>query len=57
MLWTEPSEEAGPSFNQIANLLLSRILYDFCRDQVCCDTLKEKLQKKVDSCHAQVSLN
>jgi hypothetical protein len=57
MLWTEPNEEADPSFNQLANLLISRILYDFFRDRVCCDTLKEKVQKKVDSLHAQVSLN
>lgn len=49
--WTEPQEQSGPELVMVANLIASRVFYDFCRDQYWCKAVQNKIQTKLATIH------
>jgi hypothetical protein len=49
--WNEPTETSGKELVLVANLLLSRIMYDFCRDKFWCSAVQQKVQNKLATIH------
>lgn len=49
--WNEPTETSGKELVLVANLLLSRIFYDFCRDKFWCSAVQQKVQNKLATIH------
>jgi len=49
--WTEPAESSGPELVLVANLMASRVFYDFCRDKYWCKAVQNKIQTKLATLH------
>lgn len=56
MKWTEPAESSGEELVLVANLIASRVFYDFCRDKYWCQAVKNKIQTKLATIHVSVCL-
>jgi hypothetical protein len=53
--WNQPTETSGKDLVRVANLIVSRIYYDFCRDKYWCAAVQSKIQNKLATIH--VSFN
>ncbi|KAI1722751.1 testis-expressed protein 2 [Ditylenchus destructor] len=49
--WQTPETESSQEFIVIVNLVVSRLFYDFCRDEYWVKAVKNKIQNKLASMH------
>ncbi|CAD5216744.1 unnamed protein product [Bursaphelenchus xylophilus] len=49
--WTKPEESSGKELVLVANLIASRVFYDFCRDEYWCKQVQNKIQTKLATIH------
>lgn len=49
--WNEPNGTSGKELIRVANLLVSRVFYDFCRDKYWIKAVQTKIQNKLATIH------
>ncbi|KAH7699336.1 Protein F55C12.5 a, partial [Aphelenchoides avenae] len=49
--WEPPKDVSSNELVVVANLLASRVFYDFCRDAYWCNAVKQKIQSKLATLH------
>ncbi|CAD5212419.1 unnamed protein product [Bursaphelenchus okinawaensis] len=49
--WQQPEESSGKELVLVANLIASRVFYDFCRDDYWCKQVQNKIQTKLATIH------